>query len=171
MNHLFLSSPNVAKKGFLYYQENAACDTWVKRWFVVRRPYIYIYTDSSEMNEQGIINVSAVRIDYNEALEQMIEVSTFAYLFPPFLALCINFFFFFLSNNSGPMYLHYIPTTMPTHCKLQQEMIWLAGYRQLIKSSQLSNLVNAHLEIKVFEFLKFGLSGNKSQSKSSDNAF
>jgi kinesin family protein 1 len=39
------------------------------------RPYIYIYTNQSETEEQGIINVSNVRIDYNRALEQMIRVS------------------------------------------------------------------------------------------------
>ena len=38
------------------------------------RPYIYIYSSQSETEEQGIINVSNVRIDYNRALEQMIKV-------------------------------------------------------------------------------------------------
>lgn len=46
----------------------------MRRWFVVRRPYIYIYSNESETDEQGIINVGSVRIDYNEALEQMIQV-------------------------------------------------------------------------------------------------
>lgn len=57
------------------YQESAVHDKWIKRWFVVRRPYIYIYSNHSETDEQGVINVSSVRIDYNRALEQMIEVS------------------------------------------------------------------------------------------------
>ena len=56
------------------YQESAVHDKWIKRWFVVRRPYIYIYSSHSETDEQGVINVSSVRIDYNRALEQMIEV-------------------------------------------------------------------------------------------------
>lgn len=64
---------NVTKKGYLTYQENALDDKWIKRWFVLRRPYIYIYTNQSETEEQGIINVSNVRIDYNRALEQMIK--------------------------------------------------------------------------------------------------
>lgn len=58
------------------YQESAVHDKWIKRWFVVRRPYIYIYSNHSETDEQGVINVSSVRIDYNRALEQMIEVFT-----------------------------------------------------------------------------------------------
>ncbi|KAL7333117.1 hypothetical protein PS15p_202062 [Mucor circinelloides] len=64
---------NVTKKGYLTYQENALDDKWVKRWFVLRRPYIYIYSSQSETEELGIINVSNVRIDYNRALEQMIK--------------------------------------------------------------------------------------------------
>ncbi|CAO3676662.1 unnamed protein product [Rhizopus microsporus] len=64
---------NVTKKGYLTYQENALNDKWIKRWFVLRRPYIYIYTNQLETEEVGIINVSTVRIDYNRALEQMIE--------------------------------------------------------------------------------------------------
>jgi kinesin family protein 1 len=48
---------------------------WIKRWFVIRRPYIYIYSNDTESDEQGVINVASVRIDYNEALEQMIQVS------------------------------------------------------------------------------------------------
>ncbi|KAI8080303.1 uncharacterized protein B0P05DRAFT_596612 [Gilbertella persicaria] len=64
---------NISKKGYLLYQEDAAKDLWVKRWFVIRRPYIYIYSDDTESDEQGVINVASVRIDYNEALEQMIQ--------------------------------------------------------------------------------------------------
>lgn len=70
----FLCSDNVSKRGYLVYQESAVHDKWIKRWFVVRRPYIYIYSNHSETDEQGVINVSSVRIDYNRALEQMIEV-------------------------------------------------------------------------------------------------
>lgn len=68
-------SANISKKGYLLYQEDAAQDLWVKRWFVIRRPYIYIYTNENESDEQGVINVASVRIDYNEALEQMIQRS------------------------------------------------------------------------------------------------
>ncbi|KAG2230512.1 hypothetical protein INT48_008317 [Thamnidium elegans] len=56
---------NVTKRGYLTYQENALDDKWVKRWFVLR--------SQSETEEQGIMNVSNVRIDYNRALEQMIK--------------------------------------------------------------------------------------------------
>ncbi|KAI9267970.1 hypothetical protein BDA99DRAFT_558160 [Phascolomyces articulosus] len=70
---LVTQSDNVSKRGYLTYQESAVHDKWVKRWLVIRRPYIYIYTNHTETDEQGVINVSSVRIDYNRALEQMIE--------------------------------------------------------------------------------------------------
>ncbi|CEP12514.1 hypothetical protein [Parasitella parasitica] len=69
------SSANISKKGYLLYQEDAAQDLWVRRWFVIRRPYIYIYTNETESDEQGVINAASARIDYNEALEQMIQAS------------------------------------------------------------------------------------------------
>lgn len=83
---LVTQSDNVSKRGYLTYQESAVHDKWVKLWFVVRRPYIYIYTDQSETDEQGVINISSVRIDYNQALEQMIERS--------------NVFALYTSNNA-----------------------------------------------------------------------
>ncbi|KAI9491045.1 hypothetical protein BDB00DRAFT_789841 [Zychaea mexicana] len=70
---LVTQSDNVSKRGYLTYQESAVHDKWVKRWLVIRRPYIYIYSNHTETDEQGVINVSSVRIDYNRALEQMIE--------------------------------------------------------------------------------------------------
>ncbi|EIE78438.1 hypothetical protein G6F46_008278 [Rhizopus delemar] len=68
-------SANISKRGYILYQQDAAKDLWIKRWFVIRRPYIYIYSNDTESDEQGVINVASVRIDYNEALEQMIQRS------------------------------------------------------------------------------------------------
>ncbi|KAI7852557.1 hypothetical protein BDC45DRAFT_443497 [Circinella umbellata] len=70
---LISKTGNVSKKGYLTYQENALDNKWVKRWFVIRRPYIYVYTNRSETDEQGVINVSSVRVDYNRELERMID--------------------------------------------------------------------------------------------------
>ncbi|KAI9311973.1 hypothetical protein BX666DRAFT_1991430 [Dichotomocladium elegans] len=66
---------NVTKKGALTFQEDALDNKWVKRWFVIRRPYIYIYSNRSETDELGVINISSVRIDYNCNLEKMLNVS------------------------------------------------------------------------------------------------
>ncbi|KAI9255314.1 hypothetical protein BY458DRAFT_520451 [Sporodiniella umbellata] len=67
------TSVSVSKRGYVLYQQDAARDLWIQRWFVIRRPYIYIYENESEYDEQGVINVGSVRIDYNRQLEQMIK--------------------------------------------------------------------------------------------------
>lgn len=102
--YLFISD-NVTKKGWLTYQENALEDTWVERWFILRRPYIYIYTNDKETEEQGIINVSTVRIDYNPALESMIKVIVF------------NNNLFTHTCDSANMYFQFIQITTHICCK------------------------------------------------------
>ncbi|KAI8373349.1 hypothetical protein BD560DRAFT_394703 [Blakeslea trispora] len=61
------------KKGHLIYQQSALDDKWIKRWFVLKKPYIYVYASQSETEELGIINLSNVRIDHNRAIEQLIK--------------------------------------------------------------------------------------------------
>ncbi|KAI8075132.1 hypothetical protein BC940DRAFT_363173 [Gongronella butleri] len=70
---LITQGANITKKGYVLYQEDALEDVWVKRWFVMRRPYIFIYSDDSERDELGIINVASVRVDYNRELERLIQ--------------------------------------------------------------------------------------------------
>ncbi|KAK9767804.1 hypothetical protein K7432_002085 [Basidiobolus ranarum] len=62
----------VAKKGYLYYPENLQ-DSWVKKWFVIRRPYMFMYSSNSESDEQAVINLTAVRVDYKKDLENMLQ--------------------------------------------------------------------------------------------------
>ncbi|ORX50933.1 kinesin-domain-containing protein [Hesseltinella vesiculosa] len=70
---LITQGSSVTKKGYVLYQEDALEDIWSKRWFVMRRPYIYIYEDDSERDELGVINVTSVRVDYNRELEKLIQ--------------------------------------------------------------------------------------------------
>ncbi|GJJ69254.1 kinesin family member 1 [Entomortierella parvispora] len=65
-------SENVSKKGYLHYPESKD-DVWVKRWFVIRRPYMYIYGSNSEMEELAVVNLTHVRVDYKRDLEEMLE--------------------------------------------------------------------------------------------------
>ncbi|KAG0309632.1 kinesin-like protein Klp8 [Dissophora globulifera] len=69
---LVTKSDNISKKGHLFYPENRD-DTWVKRWFVIRRPYMYIYATAAETDELGIINLTHVRVDYQKDLENMLN--------------------------------------------------------------------------------------------------
>ncbi|KAF8934782.1 hypothetical protein EDD21DRAFT_213248 [Dissophora ornata] len=69
---LVTKSDNISMKGYLNYPEDQH-KAWVRRWLVIRRPYMYIYTDSSETNELGVVNLTHARVDYTEDLEKMLE--------------------------------------------------------------------------------------------------
>ncbi|KAI1308454.1 kinesin-like protein Klp8 [Mortierella claussenii] len=60
------------QEGYLLYPENRD-ETWIKRWFVIRRPYMYIYVNSTETEELGIVNLTHVRVDYKRDLEIMLN--------------------------------------------------------------------------------------------------
>ncbi|CAG8657308.1 67_t:CDS:10, partial [Funneliformis mosseae] len=62
----------ITKKGYLFTPENAN-DYWVKRWYVLRRPYLFIYESQKETEEQGVINLASVRVDYKKDLEDMLQ--------------------------------------------------------------------------------------------------
>lgn len=74
----FIFSENVSKRGYLHYPESKD-DVWVKRWFVIRRPYMYIYATNSEMEEIGVVNLTHVRVDYKQHLEEMLNVRVTMY--------------------------------------------------------------------------------------------
>ncbi|KAF9133580.1 kinesin-like protein Klp8 [Mortierella sp. 14UC] len=65
-------SESVSKQGYLHYPEFKD-DVWVKRWFVIRRPYMYIYATNSEREELAVVNLTHVRVDYKQDLEEMLN--------------------------------------------------------------------------------------------------
>ncbi|KAF9586509.1 kinesin-like protein Klp8 [Lunasporangiospora selenospora] len=65
-------SDNISKRGYLHYPE-LKDDVWVRRWFVIRRPYMYVYSNHSELEELTVMNLSQVRVDYKADLEEMLE--------------------------------------------------------------------------------------------------
>ncbi|KAG0294799.1 kinesin-like protein Klp8 [Dissophora globulifera] len=65
-------SENISKKGYLNYPESKD-DVWVKRFFVIRRPYMYIYTNNSETEELGVVNLTHVRVDYKRDFEEIMN--------------------------------------------------------------------------------------------------
>ncbi|KAK3820016.1 MAG: hypothetical protein J3Q66DRAFT_336070 [Benniella sp.] len=67
-----IKSDNGSKKGSLLYPENRD-DKWVNRWFVIRRPYMYIYSDSTETDELQVVNLTHVRVDYKKDLVNMLN--------------------------------------------------------------------------------------------------
>jgi len=58
-------SPVVSKRGYLNYMEDKE-QKWFKRWFVVVRPYLIIFSNSREQVERDIINLTASQIELPE---------------------------------------------------------------------------------------------------------
>ncbi|KAL9558107.1 hypothetical protein MBANPS3_001056 [Mucor bainieri] len=69
-------SDTITKKGFLLHPENVD-DVWLKHWFVLRRPFIIIYQDQTEIEEIGVFNLSSARVDYKSDLEDMLQANDF----------------------------------------------------------------------------------------------
>ncbi|XP_046701643.1 kinesin-like protein KIF1A isoform X4 [Silurus meridionalis] len=84
-NHTFVPdiqeirvSPIVSKKGFLHFLEPHT-NGWVKRYVVVRRPYVYIYNSEKDTVERAILNLSSAQVEYSEDQQAMLKTPyTFA---------------------------------------------------------------------------------------------
>uniref|UniRef100_A0AAR2L8T0 plus-end-directed kinesin ATPase n=1 Tax=Pygocentrus nattereri TaxID=42514 RepID=A0AAR2L8T0_PYGNA len=74
----FFHSPIVSKKGYLHFLEPHT-NGWVKRYVVVRRPYVYIYNSERETVERAILNLSSAQVEYSEDQQAMLKTPyTFA---------------------------------------------------------------------------------------------
>ncbi|KAJ8270405.1 hypothetical protein GJAV_G00114140 [Gymnothorax javanicus] len=71
-------SPIVSKKGYIHFLEPHT-NGWVKRYLVVRRPYVYIYNAEKDSMERAIINLSTAQVEYSEDQQAMLKTpNTFA---------------------------------------------------------------------------------------------
>ncbi|XP_036410437.1 kinesin-like protein KIF1A isoform X2 [Megalops cyprinoides] len=71
-------SPIVSKKGYLHFLEPHT-NGWVKRYVVVRRPYVYIYNAEKDSVERAILNLSTAQVEYSEDQQAMLKTpNTFA---------------------------------------------------------------------------------------------
>lgn len=48
---------------------------WVRRYVVVRRPYVYIYNTERDNVERAILNLSSAQVDYSEDQQAMLKVT------------------------------------------------------------------------------------------------
>lgn len=67
-------SETANKRGLLAMLRDPTSSEWRKHWFVLRRPYLYIYNSASELDEAAVINISTVRVEQTPEIEQMLEV-------------------------------------------------------------------------------------------------
>ncbi|KAF8211660.1 kinesin-like protein [Mycena galopus ATCC 62051] len=51
------------KKGHLMVLTDASQNIWEKRWFVLKRPYLYIYSHSNELEEVGVVSLEGVNVE------------------------------------------------------------------------------------------------------------
>jgi len=66
-------SDAAAKKGYMSLLRDPTSDRWTKQFFVLKRPYLYLYDSSSEIEELGVINLSCVRVEYSPEIELMLN--------------------------------------------------------------------------------------------------
>ncbi len=59
-------------RGYLSMPLEAFTDSWVRRWFALRRPYLYVYESNAELEEIMVINVASVRVEHDENIERML---------------------------------------------------------------------------------------------------
>ncbi|XP_064808706.1 kinesin-like protein KIF1A isoform X4 [Oncorhynchus masou masou] len=65
-------SPIVSKKGYLHFLEPHS-NGWVRRYVVVRRPYVYIYNTERDSVERAILNLSTAHVEYSEDQQAMLK--------------------------------------------------------------------------------------------------
>jgi kinesin family protein 1 len=70
---LVARSDNAAKRGWLEMPVEAFTDHWSRRWFALRRPFLYVYETNAEVDEIMAINVAAVRVEHDENIQRMLD--------------------------------------------------------------------------------------------------
>ncbi|KAM4556859.1 kinesin-like protein KIF1A isoform 6-T6 [Fundulus diaphanus] len=71
-------SPIVSKKGYLHFLEPHSSG-WVRRFVVVRRPYVYLYRSERDSVERAVINLSSAKVEYSEDKQTLLRTpNTFA---------------------------------------------------------------------------------------------
>uniref|UniRef100_A0AAQ5YV94 plus-end-directed kinesin ATPase n=1 Tax=Amphiprion ocellaris TaxID=80972 RepID=A0AAQ5YV94_AMPOC len=75
---VIICSPIVSKKGYLHFLEPHTSG-WVKRYVVVRRPYVYLYRSERDSVERAVINLSSAKVEYSEDKQTLLRTpNTFA---------------------------------------------------------------------------------------------
>ena len=55
---------------------NFSCEQvkgWVKRWVIVRRPYVYIYNTDRDPVERGLVNLATAQVEFSEESQAMVK--------------------------------------------------------------------------------------------------
>lgn len=63
----------MSKKGYLHFLEPHTSG-WVRRYVVVRRPYVYLYRSERDSVERAVINLSSAKVEYSEDKQTLLRV-------------------------------------------------------------------------------------------------
>ena len=66
-------SPVVARRGTLIFLDNEKIG-WVKKYAVVRRPFVFLYYNDGDAVERSLLNLSTAKIEYSADRQAMIRV-------------------------------------------------------------------------------------------------
>ena len=58
--------------------------------FFIYRPYLFIYESQKETEEQGVINLASVRVDYQKYTEELLQVLYYIFSFFFVVLLIVN---------------------------------------------------------------------------------
>ncbi|UJR14198.1 hypothetical protein I4U23_001191 [Adineta vaga] len=58
-------SPIVSRRGYLNFMEEKGIN-WLKRFVIIRRPFVFIYNHEKDLVERALINLSTARIELND---------------------------------------------------------------------------------------------------------
>lgn len=66
-------NPIISKKGYLNFLDEKSTN-WIKKYVVIRRPFVFIYKNDRDPLERSLINLSTAQIVYNEEQFEMFRV-------------------------------------------------------------------------------------------------
>uniref|UniRef100_A0A1I8BB77 Kinesin-like protein unc-104 n=1 Tax=Meloidogyne hapla TaxID=6305 RepID=A0A1I8BB77_MELHA len=61
----------VSRKGYMNFMEGVR-NEWIRRWVVIRRPYILLYRDDKDLVVRGLINLAISKIEYEDGQQLVI---------------------------------------------------------------------------------------------------
>ena len=47
---------------------------WTKKFLVLRRPYLYLYSSPNDLEEEVVMSVFSLRLDHGERISEMLRV-------------------------------------------------------------------------------------------------
>jgi hypothetical protein len=53
---------------------NLSKNEWTRKFLALRRPYLYLYSSPTDLDEEAVMSVFALRLDHGERISDMLRV-------------------------------------------------------------------------------------------------